>query len=144
VANVPAVLLSQHGGMLGVYMSPKYDTDRSVYLTYSEPGDSGSSLALARARFATADTPQWNGSLLIGGLVTRSLSRVLLDKKGGATPAERWKVGFQVRDVAVAPDGAVRLIENSGLVACTESPRSSPANRVSSPGPRLRRPRSLN
>jgi glucose/arabinose dehydrogenase len=93
VANVPAVLLSQQGGMLGVYMSPKYDTDRSVYLAYSEPGDSGSSLALARARFATADTPQWNGSLLIGGLVTRSLSRVLLDKKGGATPAERGRSG---------------------------------------------------
>jgi len=319
VTNVPAVLLSQQGGMLGVYLSPKYNTDRSVYLTYSEPGDSGSSLALARARLAIADTtasleglqviwrdgargrggqfgaavafspdkqflfltvgdrqrmtpaqdpnsplgkilrltldgkpapgnpqagktgaptldiinpprnteiattaptvftytfpgpnltpsetwtsghrtpyglvfapdgrlwelehgprggdelnliepgknygwplvsyatnydgtpipspdtrsdlakpviywtpviapgnmtfyqgkvfPQWNGSLLIGGLVTRSLSRVVLDKKGGATPAERWRMGFQVRDVAVAPDGAVWMIENSG------------------------------
>ena len=42
--------------MLGVYLSPKYATDRNVYLTYSEPGDSGSSLALARARLAIADT----------------------------------------------------------------------------------------
>src|SRR5215831_16079647 len=39
VSNVPAVLLSQQGGMLGVYLSPKYATDRNVYLTYSEPGD---------------------------------------------------------------------------------------------------------
>jgi len=319
VAKVPAVLLSQQGGMLGVYLSPKYASDQRIYLTYSEPGDSGSSLALARARLAIADTtasledlqviwrdgargrggqfgaavafspdkqflfltvgdrqrmtpaqdpdsplgkilrltldgkpapgnpqagktgkstldiinpprnteiaktattvftytfpgpnltpsetwtsghrtpyglafapdgrlwelehgprggdelnliepgknygwplvsyatnydgtpipspdtrsdlakpviywtpviapgnmtvytgevfPQWNGSLLIGGLVTRSLSRVVLDNKGGATAAERWKVGFQVRDVAVAPDGAVWMIENSG------------------------------
>ena len=57
--------------------------------------------------------PQWNGSLLIGGLASRSLSRVVFDNEGGATPAERWNIGFQVRDVAVAPDGAVWLIENT-------------------------------
>jgi glucose/arabinose dehydrogenase len=57
--------------------------------------------------------PQWKGSLLIGGLASRSLSRVVLDKKGGATPAERWRMGFQVRDVAVAPDGALWVIENT-------------------------------
>jgi aldose sugar dehydrogenase len=57
--------------------------------------------------------PQWNGSLLISGLASRTLSRVVLDNKGGATAAERWSVGFQVRDVAVAPDGALWLIENS-------------------------------
>jgi glucose/arabinose dehydrogenase len=35
--------------MLGVFTSPRYATDHHVYLTYSEPGDGGSSLALARA-----------------------------------------------------------------------------------------------
>jgi glucose/arabinose dehydrogenase len=50
VANVPAVLWKGQGGMLGVFLSPHYATDHSVYLTYSEPGDGGSSLALARAR----------------------------------------------------------------------------------------------
>ena len=39
VANVPAVLSRGQGGMLGVYLSPKYATDHNVYLTYSEPGD---------------------------------------------------------------------------------------------------------
>ena len=38
--------------MLGVYVSPRYATDRNVYLTYSEPGEGGSSLALARARLS--------------------------------------------------------------------------------------------
>jgi glucose/arabinose dehydrogenase len=57
--------------------------------------------------------PQWQGSALIGGLATRSLSRITFDGKGGATPAERWAVGRQIRDVAVAPDGAVWLIENA-------------------------------
>ncbi len=52
VANVPAVLWQGQGGMLGVYLSPHYATDHNVYLTYSEPGDSGSSLALARAKLS--------------------------------------------------------------------------------------------
>ena len=50
VANVPAVLYERQGGMLGVFLSPNYATDHNVYLTYSEPGDGGSSLAMARAR----------------------------------------------------------------------------------------------
>jgi len=56
VANVPAVLHQGQGGMLGVYLSPKYATDHNVYLTYSEPGDGGSSLAMARAKLSIADT----------------------------------------------------------------------------------------
>src|SRR5437762_4780540 len=54
VDNVPAVLWQGQGGMLGVYLSPKYATDHNVYLTYSEPGDEPgtSGLALARAQLA--------------------------------------------------------------------------------------------
>jgi glucose/arabinose dehydrogenase len=56
VDNVPAVLYQGQGGMLGVFVSPKYATDRSVYLTYSEPGTEprSSGLALARAQLATS------------------------------------------------------------------------------------------
>ncbi len=57
--------------------------------------------------------PQWNGSALMGGLATRSLTRITFDGKGGAATAERWSVGHQIRDVAVAPDGAIWLIENT-------------------------------
>jgi glucose/arabinose dehydrogenase len=49
VANAPAVLYGGQGGMLGIYLSPHYATDHHVYLTYSEPHEGGSSLALARA-----------------------------------------------------------------------------------------------
>jgi glucose/arabinose dehydrogenase len=54
IDNVPPVLWQGQGGMLGVFLSPKYATDHNVYLTYSEPGDEQgtSSLALARARLA--------------------------------------------------------------------------------------------
>jgi glucose/arabinose dehydrogenase len=50
VTNVPAVLHKGQGGMLGVFLSPHYAKDHFVYLTYSEPGEGGSSLALARAK----------------------------------------------------------------------------------------------
>ena len=55
----------------------------------------------------------WKGSMLIGGMASQTLSRVMFDGKGGATPAERWRVGHRVRDVAVASDGAVWIIEDS-------------------------------
>ena len=63
VENVPAVLWQGQGGMLGVFLSPHYATDHSVYLTYAEPGDPGtSSLAVARARLAmTASTASLEG-----------------------------------------------------------------------------------
>ena len=57
--------------------------------------------------------PQWKGSALISGLATKSLFRITFDGKGGATPAERWDVGHRIRDVEVAPDGALWLLEDS-------------------------------
>ena len=57
--------------------------------------------------------PQWQGSALISGIATSSLSRVTFDGKGGATPAERWNVGKRLRDVEVAADGALWLLEDS-------------------------------
>jgi glucose/arabinose dehydrogenase len=57
IDNVPAALWQGQGGMLGVFLSPKYATDHSIYLTYAEPGDDTgtSGLALARARLAIGD-----------------------------------------------------------------------------------------
>jgi aldose sugar dehydrogenase len=54
VANTPAVYWQGQNGMLGVFVSPHFDTDQSIYLTYAEPGDYGGGLALARAKLNTA------------------------------------------------------------------------------------------
>jgi glucose/arabinose dehydrogenase len=70
--------------------------------------------------------PQWNGSALISGLASKALLRITFDGKGGAKPAERWEVGWRVRDVEVAPDGAVWMIEDSktgGLYRVTPKER---------------------
>jgi glucose/arabinose dehydrogenase len=57
--------------------------------------------------------PQWNGSALVSGLVSKAVLRITFDGKGGAKPAERWDVGRRIRDVEGAPDGAVWMIEDS-------------------------------
>lgn len=55
--------------------------------------------------------PAWKGSALIGGLKTQSLSRVTIDGTR-AHEAERFAMGARIRDVAVASDGAVWVIED--------------------------------
>jgi glucose/arabinose dehydrogenase len=84
----------------------------------------------------------WEGSALVGGMASKSLTRITFDGKGGAKVAERWHLlpagdsaappapppaapagraggrgntpGIGARDVAVAPDGAI-WISDGGL-----------------------------
>src|SRR5438045_2433379 len=50
LGNTPPVYWQGQNGMLGIFLSPHYATDQSVYVTYVEPGDYGGGLALARAK----------------------------------------------------------------------------------------------
>src|ERR1051325_11564326 len=56
VENTPAVFYQGQNGMHGVFLSPRYATDHSIYLTYAEPGEYGGGLALARARLDVTGT----------------------------------------------------------------------------------------
>ncbi|MBL0170356.1 MAG: PQQ-dependent sugar dehydrogenase [Gemmatimonadaceae bacterium] len=89
--------------------SPDTRPDLTKPLIYWTPVIAPGSLTFYKG----AMFPQWNGSALIGGLATQTLNRITFDGKGGAAPAERWAVGHQIRDVAIAPDGAVWVIENT-------------------------------
>ena len=57
--------------------------------------------------------PQWNGSALASGLASESITRITFDREGGAKPVERWDLGHRVRDVEVAPDGALWMLEDA-------------------------------
>jgi glucose/arabinose dehydrogenase len=57
--------------------------------------------------------PQWDGSALISGLVSRSIERVTFDGAGGARVAQRWNVGKRVRDIEQAPDGTLWMLEDA-------------------------------
>jgi len=61
--------------------------------------------------YSGAMFPKWKGSAFAGGLVSHALHRIEV-QGATATPAEHWTVGFRVRDVAQAPDGALWLIED--------------------------------
>jgi hypothetical protein len=54
--NTPSVFFKGQSGMHGVFLSPKYATDQSIYLTYAEPGAYGEGLALARAKLVLTAT----------------------------------------------------------------------------------------
>jgi len=56
VGNTPAVYYQGQSGMMGVFVSPRYKKDHSIYLTYAEPGDYGGGLTLARAKLRATDT----------------------------------------------------------------------------------------
>ena len=56
VENTPPVYWRGQSGMHGIFLSPKYATDHNIYLTYSEPGDYGGGLALARAKLVATAT----------------------------------------------------------------------------------------
>src|SRR5579864_9445091 len=104
VGNVPAVLHQGQGGMLGVFVSPHYSSDHSVYLTYSEPGEGGSSLALARARLSIGE-----GVASLDGL--QVLWRQMPKGKGGQFGAQ----------IAFSPDGTYLFL------AVGERQRMTPA-----------------
>jgi glucose/arabinose dehydrogenase len=74
--------------MLGVFVSPHYAADHNVYLTYSEPGEGGSSLALARARLSIGQD-----MAILDGLEV--LWRQMPKGKGGQFGAQ----------IAFSPDG---------------------------------------
>jgi len=88
VAHVPPVLYGGQGGMFGIFLSPHYASDHNVYLTYAEPGDGGSSLALARARLELGQ-----GSASLEGL-----SVIWRD-------GERGRGGQFGAQIAFSPDG---------------------------------------
>jgi glucose/arabinose dehydrogenase len=56
IGNTPPVYFQGQNGMHGVFVSPHYAKDHSIYLTYAEPGDYGGGLALARARLRATET----------------------------------------------------------------------------------------
>src|SRR5262245_56891915 len=58
LCNTPAVFWQRQNGMLGVFVSPNYATDQSIYLTYIEPGDYGGGQVLARAKLNAGRTPR--------------------------------------------------------------------------------------
>ncbi len=79
------------------------------------------------AFYQGAQFPAWQGSALIGGLVSHGLVRIAFESDGNARQVDRWPLGARIRDVAVAPDGTVWVIEDGANAALLRLvPRGQP------------------
>jgi glucose/arabinose dehydrogenase len=83
----PPVYWQGQNGMLGIFLSPKFATDESVYLTYIEPGEYGGSQVLARAKLNTGRVPRLQDLQVLWRQMPRG--------KGGQASGQ----------IAFAPDG---------------------------------------
>ena len=88
VGNTPPVYFQGQNGMHGVFLSPHYAKDHSIYLTYVEPGDYGGGLALARAKLNVTAT-----------------SATLEDFKVLWRQMPKGKGGQEGAQIAFSPDG---------------------------------------
>src|SRR6185369_406116 len=88
VENTPPVYWQGQSGMHGVFLSPRYATDKNIYLTYAAPADYGGGLTLARTKLnATATSAKFENFEV--------LWRQLPTGKGGQEGAQ----------IAFSPDG---------------------------------------
>ena len=97
VGNTPPVYWQGQNGMLGVFLSPHFATDQSIYLTYCEPGDYGCGLVLARAKLNTAGPAAGPGAT---GTAARLENLEVLWRQ-----LPKGKGGQEGAQVAFAPDG---------------------------------------
>jgi aldose sugar dehydrogenase len=87
LGGTPPVYWQGQNGMLGIFVSPKFATDETVYITYIEPGEYGGSQVLAKAKLNAGRAPR----LLDFQVIWRQMPR----GKGG-------QAGGQI---AFSPDG---------------------------------------
>jgi glucose/arabinose dehydrogenase len=92
------------GGQITGGVTQKAGTEQPIY--YWDPVIAPSGMA-----FYEADLfPAWKGSLFVGGLASKRVSRLTLD--GDRVTGEEWlfgDLGERIRDVIVGPDGALYL-----------------------------------
>jgi len=87
LSGTPPVYWQGQNGMLGVFLSPHYASDETVYLTYIEPGEYGGSQVLAKAKLNAGRVPR----LLDLQVIWRQMPR----GKGGQASGQ----------IAFSPDG---------------------------------------
>ncbi len=98
IGGVPRVVASGQGGLLDICLHPRFAENRTLYLSYSGPGEGGSATVLARAEFRDGGglrnaqpifeaLPRTSGGLHFG-------SRIVFDRAGliYVTTGERYQM----------------------------------------------------
>lgn len=96
--------IEYQGGPINAGITQKAGTEQPVYSWDPVIAPSGMAFYEANA------FPAWKGSLFVGGLATKRVSRLTLN--GDKVTGEEWlfgELGERIRDVVVGPDGALYL-----------------------------------
>ena len=114
VSGVPRVRTGGQGGLLDVALSPSFDRDRLVYLSYAEPGDGGAGTAVARGTLneAALDNVQviWRQTPKVGG-GNHWGSRLVFARDGTlfVTTGDRYSERERAQDVSTTLGKVVRI-----------------------------------
>jgi glucose/arabinose dehydrogenase len=114
LTGVPQVYASGQGGLLGVALSPTFDKDRLVYLSFAEAGEGGAGTAVARGRLGerSLDNTQviWRQQPKVGGS-NHWGSRIVFRPDGTlfVTTGERFNHSDSAQELSTTLGKVVRI-----------------------------------
>jgi glucose/arabinose dehydrogenase len=129
IAGLPKVDARGQGGLLDVALSPKFDSDRTIFFSYAEPREGGNGTAVARAvlgdnalkevKVIFRVTPTYNGTLHYGSRLAFGPDGMLYVSTGERSDAPMRKYAQDPNStlgkiVQVAPDGSRSRIWSMG------------------------------
>ena len=129
IAGVPKVDARGQGGLLDVALSPKFESDRTIFLSYAEPREGGNGTAVARGVLsgkALADVrviframPTYAGTMHYGSRLAFGADGMLYVSTGDRSDAPMRKYAQDPKStlgkiVRVAPDGSREEIFSLG------------------------------
>jgi glucose/arabinose dehydrogenase len=125
LSGVPKVYARGQGGLLDVALSPRFDHDRLVYLSFAEPGESGAGTAVARGRLAGnglenveiiwRQTPKAGGGNHFGSRLTFARDGTLF-----VTTGDRYDQRPRVQDLSSTIGKVIRINADGSI------PRDNP------------------
>jgi aldose sugar dehydrogenase len=114
LGGVPAVWTGGQGGLLGIALSPTFDRDRLVYLSFSEAGEGGAGTAVARGRLGDAALENveviWRQTPKVGGS-NHWGSRLVFARDGTlyVTTGDRYSERARAQDLATTLGKVIRI-----------------------------------
>jgi glucose/arabinose dehydrogenase len=114
LTGVPQVYASGQGGLLDVALSPTFDKDRLVYLSFAESGEGGAGTAVARGRLAERGLENtqviWRQQPKVSG-PNHWGSRIVFRPDGTlfVTLGERFNYSERAQDLAATLGKIVRI-----------------------------------
>lgn len=125
IVGLPKVDSDGQGGLLDVALDPDFETNRTIFWSFSEPGNGGNHTAVAKGRLSSDETkvenptvifratPTYDGSLHFG-------SRLAFDKNGNLFVSTGERSDRQTRALAQKTDnylGKIMRITKDGKPA---------------------------